>query len=284
MADERDAIRANASGEFFVDSSCIDCDLCRQLAPGAFARCEGAKQSFVIRQPDAADNHRVLMALVTCPTGSIGSRHKHDTHAAARAFPEPITGDVYFCGYASQASYGASSYLIRRPSGNVLVDSPRFAKLLVDSIAELGGVSTMILTHRDDVADHQRFRDRFGCERVIHRADVDEDTRDCERIVDGDHELAADLRVIHVPGHTRGSIALLHRDVLFTGDHLWATDDEAGLEAGRDVCWYSWPAQLESIRKLAAYRFTRVLPGHGRRFVAASAEAMRDVVLRASLG
>jgi glyoxylase-like metal-dependent hydrolase (beta-lactamase superfamily II) len=166
----------------------------------------------------------------------------------------------------------------------VLVDSPRFAKLLVDSIAALGGVSTMVLTHRDDVADHQKFRDRFGCERVIHRADVDGETRGCERIIDGegDVDLAADLRVIHVPGHTRGSIALLHGDVLFTGDHLWATDDEAGVAAGRDVCWYSWPEQLASIRKLAGYRFTHVLPGHGRRFVAASPEAMRSAILRAS--
>jgi len=281
MARERDAIPANTSGEFFVDSSCIDCDLCRQLAPGVFARCEGAEQSFVIRQPAAGEEHRVLMALVTCPTSSIGSRSKHDSRAAAHAFPDPIVDEVYFCGYASEASFGASSYLIRRAAGNVLVDSPRFAKLLVDSIAELGGVSTMVLTHRDDVADHRRFRDRFGCERVIHRADVSGDTRDCERIIDGDVELAADLHVIHVPGHTRGSIALLHGDVLFTGDHLWATDDETGLEGGRDVCWYSWPEQRESIRKLAAYRFTHVLPGHGRRFVTTSADAMHAAVLRA---
>ena len=282
MAPERDAIPANTSGEFFVDSSCIDCDLCRQLAPGVFARCEGAQQSFVIRQPTAVDEHRVLMALVACPTGSIGGRRKHDVNAAARAFPEWIVDEVYFCGYASAASYGASSYLIRRAGGNVLVDSPRYAKLLVDSLAALGGVATMVLTHRDDVADHRKFRERFGCERVIHRADVTGDTRDCERILDGDHDLAEDLQVIHVPGHTRGSIALLSGKVLFTGDHLWATEDEAGLAAGDDVCWHSWSEQLESIRKLAGYRFTHVLPGHGRRFVAQSADAMRVAILRAA--
>src|SRR4029079_5572385 len=137
--------------------------------------------------------------------------------AGSRAFPEPLGDDVLFCGYASESSYGAASYLIRRPAGNVLVDSPRFARVLVDRIAELGGVRLLVLTHQDDVADHARFRERFGCERVIHRADVRTGTRDCERIVDGDTELASDLRVIHVPGHTRGSIALLHGDVLFSG-------------------------------------------------------------------
>lgn len=165
---------------------------------------------------------------------------------------------------------------------NVLVDSPRFAAILVERIAALGGVRTMVLTHQDDVADHAKFHARFGCERVIHRADVRGDTRACERIIDGDTELAPDLRLIHVPGHTRGSIALLHGDVLFTGDHLWATDDQTGLEAGRDVCWYSWSEQRASIASLAGYSFTHVLPDHGRRFTAPEAESMRAAVLRAA--
>jgi glyoxylase-like metal-dependent hydrolase (beta-lactamase superfamily II) len=140
----------------------------------------------------------------------------------------------------------------------------------------------MLLTHRDDVADHRKFHDHFGCERVIHRADVTRDTADCERIIDGDVDLAPDLRVVHVPGHTRGSVALLHGEVLFTGDHLWAADGDTGLEAGRDVCWYSWKDQLASIRKLTAFTFTRVLPGHGRPFVAESPDIMRAALLRAA--
>jgi glyoxylase-like metal-dependent hydrolase (beta-lactamase superfamily II)/ferredoxin len=284
MARAEDAIADNAAGELFVDRSCIDCDLCRQIAPEVFARSDRAGQSFVARQPTAGADHRALMALVTCPTSSIGTRTKHDTRAAARAFPEPIGDDILFCGYASAASYGAASYLIRRPGGNVLVDSPRFAAVLAGRIAELGGIRFMVLTHRDDVADHARFRERFGCERVIHRADVGSGTRGCERIIDGDTELADDLRLIHVPGHTRGSIALLYRDVLFSGDHLWATDDQIGLEAGRDVCWYSWSEQLASIAKLAGYRFTRVLPGHGRRFAARDPEAMTAAVRAAARG
>jgi glyoxylase-like metal-dependent hydrolase (beta-lactamase superfamily II) len=152
--------------------------------------------------------------------------------------------------------------------------------VLEDRIAELGGVRTMLLTHQDDVADHAKWHERFGCERVIHRADVRTGTRECERIVDGDDAIAIaeDLLVIPVPGHTRGSIALLWRDVLFTGDHLWANDTEDGLEAGEDVCWYSWDEQLRSIAKLCAYDFAHVLPGHGRPFHAASSGAMREAL------
>jgi glyoxylase-like metal-dependent hydrolase (beta-lactamase superfamily II)/ferredoxin len=287
MARLADRLPENAPGDFFVDRSCIDCDLCRQLAPAVFARDDRRDQSVVSAQPaGAAAQERALMALVTCPTSSIGTTRKLGARAAARAFPEPIAADiddVYFCGYASADSYGASAWLVRRADGNVLVDSPRAASVLMARVAALGGVRWMVLTHRDDVADHQRWRDRFGCERVIHRADVGGDTRGCERIVDGEAPiaLAPDLLIVPVPGHTRGSIALVYRDTFaMTGDHVWATDDQTGLEAGADVNWYSWPEQRRSIAKLAEHRFTWVLPGHGRRFHARDADAMRAELLR----
>ncbi len=55
-----------------------------------------------------------------------------------------------------------SSYLIRHAAGNILVDSPRFAGPLVRRIEALGGIRAMFLTHRDDVADHQRFSDHLS--------------------------------------------------------------------------------------------------------------------------
>jgi len=33
-----------------------------------------------------------------------------------------------------------------------------------------GGVAMLVLSHRDDVADHAAIRRRFGCTRVMHRA------------------------------------------------------------------------------------------------------------------
>jgi glyoxylase-like metal-dependent hydrolase (beta-lactamase superfamily II)/ferredoxin len=287
MAELAKSLPENAAGDFFVDASCIDCDLCRQIAPESFARSDRRAQSYVERQPsDAISRHRALMALVTCPTASIGTRAKTaavEARAAAHAFPEPVTADVYFCGFASADSYGAASFLLRRPDGNVLVDSPRAAAGLMNRVAELGGVRWLFLTHRDDVAAHRAWRARFGCERVLHRADLSADTRGVERVIDGRDPvpLAADLLVIPVPGHTRGSQALLAGETyLFTGDHLWANDEGTGLEAGREVCWYSWSEQRTSVGRLAEHRFRWVLPGHGRRFRAPSAGAMRDEVLR----
>jgi glyoxylase-like metal-dependent hydrolase (beta-lactamase superfamily II)/ferredoxin len=276
-----DRIADNVPGDFYVDRSCIDCDLCRQLAPDVFARSRQAAQSYVHAQP--ANPDRALVALVTCPTSSIGTTRKLDSRAAARSLPEPVADSVYFVGWAAESSYGAAAWLVQRPDGNVLVDSPRFASTLAARLEELGGVRWMFLSHRDDVADHAAFAKRFGCERVLHRADVTSSTRDIERVVDG-HEpihLAPDLVIVPVPGHTRGSCALIVADTFaFTGDHVWASDDGTALEAGRDVCWYSWRDQKQSMTRLADHAFEWVLPGHGRRMRATSSDAMRRELLR----
>ena len=257
----------NSSGDYFVDDSCIDCETCRILAPQVFARSARRGLSIVRHQPGTREQElRARMAIVSCPTSAIGTSDKVDLREAVDALPEAITEDVLYCGYASESSFGASSYLVRRDRGNVLVDSPRAARPLMERIAALGGVATMFLTHRDDVADHEKYARRFGCGRVLHAADIGHGTRDVERPVEGDAPvpLAPDLLAIPLPGHTRGSMALLFREkILFTGDHLWGNGD--GLDASSGVCWYSWSEQTRSMERLLDYDFEWVLPGHGPR-------------------
>ncbi|HEY3104097.1 MAG TPA: MBL fold metallo-hydrolase [Pyrinomonadaceae bacterium] len=258
----------NVPGDFFVDSTCIDCDACRQIAPETFA--EDTDYSIVHRQPQTDEEiRRAMMALVACPTGSIGTVAHHDARFGIDAFPELIAENVYYCGFNAESSFGAWSYLIVRPEeegGNVLIDSPRFATQLVKKIDVIGGVRTMFLTHKDDVADHQRFADRFNCERVMH-ADDGGQRLGMERVIRGGDpvELDQDLIAIPVPGHTRGHMVLLYRNkFLFTGDHLAWSPNRQTLIAFRNACWYSWTEQTKSMRKLLDYEFEWVLPGHGR--------------------
>jgi glyoxylase-like metal-dependent hydrolase (beta-lactamase superfamily II)/ferredoxin len=281
----------NAPGDLFVDDSCIDCETCRVLAPGVFVRSLQLGQSIVGRQPTAeSEALRARMAIVSCPTNSIASESKVDLHDAVAALPVPVEGEVHYCGYASESSYGAASYFVRREGGNVLVDSPRAARPLMDRIESLGGVAWMFLSHRDDVADHAKYARRFDCERIIHAADVGADTRDVERRLEGADpvSLAPDLIAIPVPGHTRGSLALLYRGLfLFTGDHLWGSADGSGLDASSDVCWYSWREQTRSMERLLAFDFEWVLPGHGPPFHASAArmrEALEKLVVRMKRG
>ncbi len=281
MADPSRRLPDNAPGDFYVDATCIDCDTCRWMAPATFAARGG--QSAVATQPRTEEEtRRALMALVSCPTASIGTTRRHDVAAAAALLPDPIADGVLHCGYHAESSFGAASYLVLRPDGNVLVDSPRFARPLVRRIEELGGVRRMFLTHRDDVADHAKWRAHFGCERVLHERDVTRATADVERKLAGDEPvaLAPDLVAIPTPGHTEGSACLLVRDAfLFTGDHAAWSERLSHVYAFRDACWYDWGVQTESMRKLLAFRFEWVLPGHGRRAHLA-ADAMHESVAR----
>jgi glyoxylase-like metal-dependent hydrolase (beta-lactamase superfamily II)/ferredoxin len=257
---------ANAPGDFFVDSSCIDCDACRIFAPSVFHDAGG--QSAVFHQPETDDERIAAQkALISCPTASIGSLQKHDMAAALAALPERVDGEVYRCGYTSESSFGAVSYLIQRPGGNVLVDSPRFAAPLAKNIEAMGGVRTMLLTHQDDVADHVKFHERFRCERVLHRDDVRSRTATVERQPSGLDPVEIDdgLLMIPTPGHTKGHAVFLYRDTfLFTGDHLAWSETRGHLYAFRSACWYSWSEQIASMKRLLAYDFEWVLPGHGR--------------------
>lgn len=259
----------NVAGDFYVDGTCIDCDTCRWMAPEVFDR--AGSQSRVHAQPTDADQAlRAAQALVSCPTASIGGAGALPMAEAVAGLPAPIAPDsaVAHCGFHAEASFGAASYLLRREAGNVLVDSPRFAAPLVKRLEELGGVSTLFLSHKDDVADHERFASHFGCERVLHERDLTSGTRGVERVLTGAEPiaLAEDLLAIPVPGHTAGSVCLAHADThLFTGDHLAWSARLGQLYAFRTACWFDWDEQIVSMRRLAEHAFEWVLPGHGQR-------------------
>ena len=267
MANLQQRLPENAPGDFFVDSTCIDCDTCSQLAPGIFR--DHGDQCSVYHQPETPDETRLaLMALVACPTGSIGATQKHDAHIGIDAFPLLLDENVYFCGFTAESSFGGWSYLITRPpaeGGNVLIDSPRFATQLVKRIKTLGGIDTMLLTHKDDIADHELFRKEFGCARIMHAADGAA-RLGVERVLEGEDaaSLDRDLIAIPTPGHTRGHIVFLYRNkFLFTGDHLAWSPSRKTLTAFRSVAWYSWREQTRAMEKLLGYDFEWVLPGHG---------------------
>jgi len=278
MARAAARLAENVPGPFFVDDTCIDCAVCRHIEPGVFAR-SARDLSFVARQPVSEEQRRrSLMALVACPTSSIGTDPKIDATPGVEAFPEPIADGVFSCGFTAESSFGAWSYLVTRAQGNVLVDSPRAAEPLLKRLAEMGGVRQMFLTHRDDVAEHAAFQRRFGCERILHEQDVTGGTRGVERRLIGQDPvpLGPDLLAIPVPGHTPGSAVLLYGETfLFTGDHLMGSEDDGGLYASRGVCWYSWPEQIRSMERLLDFRFEWVLPGHGGRYRASSPAAMK---------
>lgn len=74
MADKTQKVRENVPGQFYVDATCIDCDLCRETAPRNFVRQDAEGYSFVVLQPaSAAEEAACLAAMEECPVEAIGN-------------------------------------------------------------------------------------------------------------------------------------------------------------------------------------------------------------------
>ena len=74
MADPTDRVPENASGTYYVDMQCIDCDVCRDTAPDNFTRADNNGYSFVFKQPESDEETNLCKeAMEGCPVEAIGS-------------------------------------------------------------------------------------------------------------------------------------------------------------------------------------------------------------------
>ncbi|MBX6354355.1 MAG: MBL fold metallo-hydrolase [Micromonosporaceae bacterium] len=126
-----------------------------------------------------------------------------------------------------------NAYLLRcaETGDQLLIDAANEPQRLL-SLLGTGSLSTVVTTHRHQ--DHwQALSDvvaATGARAVAHAADADALPVPVEPVADGDTITVGrvSLEVIHLVGHTPGSIALLYRDPtpggfphLFTGDSLF---------------------------------------------------------------
>ena len=162
--------------------------------------------------------------------------------AAVRELPQLVLTKV------SVGPMDNNAYLLRCRStdAQVLIDAANEADRLLDLVGT-GGLEAIVTTHRH--RDHwealEEVAGATGAARIAHPLDAPELPVVATNLVtDGDvvDVGAVSLRVIHLRGHTPGSIALLHEDPdgpphLFTGDSLfpggvgktWSPEDFAQL-------------------------------------------------------
>ena len=63
-----------APGRYYVDTQCIDCDLCRETAPANFKRNDEEGFSYVFKQPETPEEETLCKdALDNCPVEAIGN-------------------------------------------------------------------------------------------------------------------------------------------------------------------------------------------------------------------
>jgi ferredoxin len=80
MSNPDDRLPENEPGRYYVDSQCIDCDVCRDVAPDNFTRKTDKGYSFVYRQPENEKEESLCReAMEACPVEAIGNdgKNKH---------------------------------------------------------------------------------------------------------------------------------------------------------------------------------------------------------------
>jgi glyoxylase-like metal-dependent hydrolase (beta-lactamase superfamily II) len=95
-------------------------------------------------------------------------------------------------------------------------------------------------------------------------------------VVDGDTiDALGGLQVIHVPGHTPGSIALYQpeRRIMFFGDIIF---NERGLKVAPKIFNVDTAKVAEAARKLAAYDIDIACFGHGEPYAENAGERIRQ--------
>lgn len=73
MADSEDKVQDNVDGNWYVDTQCIDCDLCRTTAPDNFKQNPDEGYSYVYKQPENDEEKKLCeQAMEECPVEAIG--------------------------------------------------------------------------------------------------------------------------------------------------------------------------------------------------------------------
>ena len=74
MADVNHKVSENVAGRYYVDDTCIDCELCREKAPVNFVRWDAGRYSFVTLQPrNESEEAACRAAMEECPVEAIGN-------------------------------------------------------------------------------------------------------------------------------------------------------------------------------------------------------------------
>ena len=169
-------------------------------------------------------------------------------------------------------AYQTNCYLLFEGDKAVVIDPGYEADTILRALDTLGmSLEAILLTHGhfDHVGAVKELVAETGCEVYIHAAEATlppmmtaGELYFTRTYAEGDTITPVpgmELRVLHTPGHTPGSVCLLWGDQMFSGDTLFAGScGRVDLPGGN-------PRQmLESLRRLASLEADyRVHPGHG---------------------
>ncbi len=144
---------------------------------------------------------------------------------------------------------------------------------------KIEGVTRVAITHghMDHIGGLTEICEYSSPEILVHQSDANDlESLGIKSIVymkDGDNVRLGrrELRVIHTPGHTEGSVCLHDNEIILTGD----TAFPGGYFGRTDLPSGDWRKLIDSLDKLSRLDVRVMLPGHGEPLLSEASSHLR---------
>jgi hydroxyacylglutathione hydrolase len=227
---------------------------------------------------------------------------------AVKLFKEVIKVEIVRGIYQIECLKGSNAYLVEDKGKLILIDTgtPGNEKKITDEIQKIGykltDVSTIVLTHWhvDHVGSLKKMKELTNAKVAVHEADADfvAGTKPLPKsdnlivrlylavikakpvdvdLILRDGDKVGRLIVIHTPGHSEGSIALLdsERNTVFVGDTLVTKNGAIKLPP----LVLDQAKERTSIEKLSTFNFNIMLSGHGNPIINNASSKLKDFLV-----
>jgi glyoxylase-like metal-dependent hydrolase (beta-lactamase superfamily II) len=157
----------------------------------------------------------------------------------------------------NRETLGGTAYLLREPSGNVLVDCPAWNVTTQEFLTAQGGVDWLFLTHRGGMGKVQEIQQAFGARVLVQEQEAYLLPSLTVTTFEQEFQLSPTSQAIWTCGHSPGSACLYHQSyggVLFSGRHLLPNAQAVPMPL-RLAKTFHWPRQIRSVQALRQ-RFT----------------------------
>ena len=163
--------------------------------------------------------------------------------------------------------FGTNAYMVicRTSNEGILIDAPGSAEIIKERLKETA-VKYILMTHghMDHTADLEELHRDLGAKLAVHKDDAGQLPVKADQLLAGGERIKCgnlELEVIHVPGHTPGSLCFRIDNYLISGDTIFpgGPGKTASPGAFKEIV-----ASIEE-KIMPLPGDTIILPGHGEK-------------------